>query len=152
MPGSSEGIVVVASLELLKKAVERVLFEFIESCEDSDGTVCSPVESVDIGDTVIFKEDMDVMPAEIVAVKVGREQWYVMSTTELPKSGFPTTKDAMRVAAAEEKKLKILKDFLAKEAGIVTIITEVEEWVPDKREEADKLKAIIDNAAKRWLH
>ena len=151
MPGSSEGIVVVASFELLKRAVERVLFEFKESCENYDGTVCSPVETVDIGDTVIFKEDMEVMPAEIIAVKVGRDQWYVMSTTELPTSGFPTTKDAMRVATAEQKNLRILKDFLAKEAGI-TVFKEVQEWVPDKREEADKLKAIIDNAAKRWLH
>ncbi|MHA2425787.1 MAG: hypothetical protein ACXAEF_13430, partial [Candidatus Thorarchaeota archaeon] len=66
MPGSNEGIVVVASLELLKKAVERVLFEFIESCETLGGVVCSPIEKVDIGDTVVFKEDLDLMPAEIV--------------------------------------------------------------------------------------
>ncbi|MDF1539800.1 MAG: hypothetical protein P1Q69_12945, partial [Candidatus Thorarchaeota archaeon] len=76
MPGSNEGIVVVASLELLKKAVGKVLFEFVESCEDSSGTVHSPVGKVDIGDTVIFKEDMKIMPAEIVAVKVGKDQWY----------------------------------------------------------------------------
>ncbi|MDF1540997.1 MAG: hypothetical protein P1Q69_19025, partial [Candidatus Thorarchaeota archaeon] len=99
----------------------------------------------------IFKEDMEIMPAEIVAVKVGKDQWYVMSTTELPPKGFPTTKDAMRVAAAEEKNLRILKNFLAKEAGNY-IIKEVQEWIPHKREEADKLKAIIHNAAERWLH
>ncbi len=151
MPGSNEGIIVVASLELLKKAVERVLFEYVESCVTLGGTVCAPIETVDIGDTVVFKEDMDLLPAEIVAVKIGEDQWYVMSTTELPPTGFPTTKDAMRVAAAEEKKLQILKDFLAKEVGNY-IIKEVQEWTPDKREEADKLRAIIDNAAKRWLH
>lgn len=151
MPGSDEGIIVVASLALLKKAVGKVLFQFTELCENFDGTVCSPVETVDIGDTVVFKEDMEVMPAEIVAIKIGKEQWYVLSTTELPPTGFPTTKDAMRVAAAEEKKLKILKDFLAKEAGNY-VIKEVQEWIPDKREEAERLKAIIDDAAKRWLH
>ena len=151
MPGSNQGIVVVASLELLKKAVERVLFEYVESCETIGGEVCTPVTTVDVGDMVIFKEDLDLMPAEIIAVKIGNEQWYVMSTTELPSTGFPTTKDAMRVAAAEEKKLQILKDFLAKEVGNY-VIKEVQEWVPDKREEADRLKAIIDNATKRWTH
>jgi hypothetical protein len=151
MPDSGEGIVVVASLELLRKAVEKVLFEFVESCEAVGGSTRSPVDYVDIGDTVVFKEDMDLMPAEIVAVKIGEDQWYVMSTTELPATGFPTTKDAMRVAAAEAKKLHIMKDFLAKEVGNY-IIKEVEEWVPDKREEADKLRAVIENAANRWLH
>ncbi|MHA2423984.1 MAG: hypothetical protein ACXAEF_04305, partial [Candidatus Thorarchaeota archaeon] len=110
MPGSDEGIIVVASLELLKKAVEKVLFEYNVSCVTHGGSMRATIDTVEIGDSVVFKEDMDLMPAEIVAVKIGEDQWYVMSTTELPPTGFPTTKDAMRVAAAEEKKLRILKD------------------------------------------
>ncbi len=151
MPGNNEGIIVVASFELLKKAVERVLFEYVEICETLDGDVSSPFDSIEIGDSIVFREDLDLMPAQIVAVKIGHDQWYVISTTELPKEGFPTTKDAMRVAAAEEKKLQIMRDFLAKEVGNY-IIKEVQEWAPDVREEAEKLKAIMDMAAKRWLH
>ena len=106
---------------------------------------------MDIGGTIVFKEDLDLMPAEIVAVKIGEDQWYVMSTTEIPASGYPTTKDAMKVAAAEEKKQQIIKEFLAKEVGNY-IIKEVEEWIPDKREEADRLRAIIETATNRWSH
>ncbi|MFW9910526.1 MAG: hypothetical protein ACFFEF_18370, partial [Candidatus Thorarchaeota archaeon] len=151
MPGSTEGIVVVASLELLRKAAGRVLFEFKEMQEKLGDVSTDKAADMKIGDTVIFKEDMDLLPAEIIAVKIGRDQWYVMSTTEIPETGYPTTKDAMRVAAAEERRLKLLKDFLAKEAGNL-IVKEVQEWIPDKREEADNLRAIIENATRRWGH
>ncbi|MHA1638463.1 MAG: hypothetical protein ACTSUB_10665, partial [Candidatus Thorarchaeota archaeon] len=95
-------------------------------------------------------EKMDLMPAEIVAIKIGKEQWLVISTTELPKSGLPTTKDAMKVGAAEEKKLRIIKDFLAKEVGNY-IIQDVEDWKPDKLADADKIKTIISNGTKKWV-
>ena len=94
---------------------------------------------------------MDVMPAEIVAIKIGKEQWLVISTTELPESGLPTTKDAMRVGTAEVKKLRIIKEFLAKEVGNY-IIQEIEDWKPDKLADADKIKAIIRNGTKKWVH
>ncbi|MFW9920993.1 MAG: hypothetical protein ACFFED_15440 [Candidatus Thorarchaeota archaeon] len=151
MPDSSEGIIVFATLDILRKAVGRVLFDFNETCEKVTGTVCEEVTHVDVGDTIVFKENMDVMPAEIIAAKIGNDQWYVMSTTELPKSGYPTTQDAMRVAAAESKKLNIIKDFLRKEAGNY-VVKEVQEWKPDKLADADRIIKIIGEAAKRYGH
>ncbi len=151
MADSSEGVIVFATLALLRKAVEKVLFDFVEACETLSGSVCEEVKHVDIGDTIIFKENMDVMPAEIIAAKIGNDQWYLMSTTELPKSGFPTTQDAMRVVAAEAKKLKLIKDFLRKEAGNY-VVKEVQEWKPDKLADADTIIKIIGDATKRYGH
>lgn len=146
-----DGIVVIATLELLRKAAAKVLFEFTEIVETAMGNVSSEVKEVCIGDSVVFREKMDLMPAEIVAVKIGDEHWLVISTTEVPKSGWPTTKDAMRVAASEAKKLKRVKEFLAKEIGNY-IIQHVEDWNPDKMADADKIRKIVKNAAKRWGH
>ncbi len=151
MSYSGEGIIVYASLELLRKAVEKVLFDFKELCETLGGTVCEEVTSVAVGDTIVFMENIDNLPAEIIAAKIGDDQWYVMSTTKPPKSGFPTTQDAMRVVAAEAKKLKILKDYLAREAGNL-IIKEVQQWQPDKLADADRILGIISSTEKRWRH
>ena len=134
-----------------KKAVEKVLFDFNEICETMTGTVCEVITDVNVGDSIIFKENIGVMPAEIIAAKIGTDQWYVMSTTELPESGFPSTQDAMRVAAAEAKKLNIIKEFLRKEAGNY-IVKDVQEWKPDKLADADKILRIIGDASKRYGH
>ncbi len=151
MTDTGEGIIVFGTLDILRKAVGRVLFDFNESCESNKGTICEKVASVEVGDTIVFKENMDVMPAEIVAAKIGHDQWYVMSTTQLPKSGFPTTQDAMRVVAAEAKKLKIIKEYLRKEAGNY-VVKEVQEWKPDVLADADTILRIIHDATKRYGH
>ncbi len=151
MPGTSEGIIVYATLDVLRKAIEKVLFDFSESCESLVGNHCAVIESVEIGDTIVFKENITTMPAKIIAAKIGDDQWYLMSSTEVPESGFPTTKDAMRVAAAETKKLKLIKEFLSREAGGY-IVKQVEDWQPDALEDADRILRIIRDASKRYGH
>lgn len=151
MTDSSEGVIVFATLDVLRKAVERVLLDYGEVCETLSGTSCKEISHVDVGDTIVFRENMDVMPAVIIAAKIGVDQWYVLSTTILPKSGFPTTQDAMRVAAAESKKLNLIKEFLKKEAGNY-VIKEVQEWQPDKLSDADTILKIIGDTTKRYGH
>lgn len=148
---NDDGVIVVAPLDLLRRAVEKVLFEYTEMVENTFSELVAEPSEICIGDTIIFREKMDVMPAEIVAIKIGKEQWLVISTTELPESGLPTTKDAMRVGTAEVKKLRLIKEFLAKEVGNY-IIQEIEDWKPDKLADADKIKAIIRNGTKKWVH
>lgn len=148
---ADDGIIVVASLDLLRRGAKKVLFEYSEIVENEYREIVVDPSEICIGDTIIFREKMDIMPAEIVAIKIGEQQWLVISTTELPESGLPTTKDAMRVGTAEEKKLRIIKDFLAKEVGNY-IIQDVVDWKPDKLADADKIKKIVRNATKRWIH
>ncbi|MFX1367821.1 MAG: hypothetical protein ACFFAY_04410 [Promethearchaeota archaeon] len=153
---SHEGIIVETSLELLRKAIARAIFEYKEMCySPADGEIDVP-GVIDIGETIIFQEDMDLHPAEIVAVKIGEAEppnsvWYIISTSEMPPSGYPTSKDAMKAAAAEEKKLEILKAFFSKEAEAHGW-SDLKEWQPDKRYDAGKIRAIIDDATKKWIH
>jgi hypothetical protein len=111
---------------------------------------------VEVGESIVFREDMDLYPAEIVAVKIADGSgdssiWYIISTSMMPPTGYPTGKDAMRAAAAEEKKLEILKDFFAKESEGCKW-SEVREWQPDKRFDAGQIRGIIDQATKKWTH
>ena len=151
-----EGIIVETSLAILRKAVARAIFEYKELCQSPiNGDIDTPGK-LDIGETIIFREDMDLHPAEIIAVKIGDAEppnsvWYLISTSEMPPSGYPTARDAMKAAAAEEKKLEILKAFFANEAECDGWC-KVKEWDPDRRYDAAKIKNIIDKATKRWVH
>lgn len=153
---SHEGIIVETSLDILRKAVARAIFEYKELCQSPIlGDVDVP-DSIDVGETIIFREDMDLHPAEIVAVKIEEAEppnsvWYLISTSEMPPTGYPTSKDAMKAAAAEEKKLEILKAFFSKEADDHAW-SDLKEWQPDKRYDAGKIRAIIDEATKKWTH
>ncbi|RDE12427.1 MAG: hypothetical protein C4K49_10120 [Candidatus Thorarchaeota archaeon] len=150
-----EGIVLETSLELLRKAAKRVLFEFTEGVVSKNGDGKPLTEEVELGDAVVFREDMDFLPGEIVAVKISATKgqnavWYVMSTSEIPKSGFPTAKDAMKAADSEAKRLRILTEFLSREAGVK--VKDVHKWEPDRLVDAGQVLAIIADAGKRYGH
>jgi hypothetical protein len=72
----------------------------------------------------------------------------------MPESGYPTTKDAMKVAASERKKLAIIKEHLAREAGnlIIESVEKLESWQPDPREDAHNIRKLIQEAKERWGH
>ena len=152
-PETDEGIVVEASLDLLRECAEKVLFEMTESLETKDGESKTLFSSHDIhsGDSVIFKEEMDICPAEIVAIKIWGDQWYVISTAECPPSGCPTTREAMRCAQAEAKRLKMLKKYLAAEAGEANVL-DLRSWNPERLAASTDVQKIIDNATRRWTH
>lgn len=150
-----EGIVLETSLDLLRKAAKRVLFEFTEAVVKKSGDRKPLSGDVELGDAVIFREDMDFLPGEIVAVKISTAKgqnamWYVMSTSEIPQSGFPTAKDAMRAAESEVKRLRILTEFLSREAGVK--VKDVHKWEPDRLADAGQVLAIIADAGKRYGH
>ena len=152
-PETDEGIVVEASLDLLRECVEKVLFEMTEKVEKKNGEIRTflSAEDIESGDSVIFIEDMDICPAEIVAIKIWRDQWYIISTSECPPSGCPTTSEAMRCAQAEAKRLKMLKKFFTAEAGEDHVF-DLRSWNPDRLASATDVQKIIDNATRRWTH
>jgi len=153
MPGntsSEEGIIVQADLSMLRRGARKVLFEFVEYVDTGEGERRPLKGDVRFGEAVIFREDMDMLPAEIVAVRLQEDTWYVIVTSEVPKSGFPTAKDAMRAAASEDKKLRILKEFFQKQSGIV--VEETQSWKPDAVTDARVVLDVIADANKKYRH
>jgi hypothetical protein len=150
-----EGIVLQTTVELLRKGARRALFEFTESLVKRSGEKRPVAGDVDVGDAIVFREDVDLLPGELVAVKIAGTKganptWYVMSTVEVPPSGFPTAKDASKAAESEAKKLRILTEFLTRDAGVK--VNEVQKWEPDKLLDAAQVIAIMAEASKRYGH
>jgi hypothetical protein len=148
---SSEGFIVEASLDLLRRAAEKVLFEFDEIRYDQTGEVQSHDEEMEPGDSVVFEEKIKGAPAQVVITAIIRGLWYVISTSEMPQGGYGSGRDAMRAAQAEEKRERIIKEFLMKEAGVKKI-EDVCEWKPDLRAEAKNVLGIINEASRKWVH
>ena len=146
-----EGIIVEASLDLLRKAAEKVLFEFHESYYDSEGIEKAPDEEPVPGDSVVFEEHIKPCSAQIVVIKITYGQWYVISTSEMPQGGYPSGRDAMKAAQSEEKRERIIKEFLMKEAGIEKV-EDICKWKPDLRADAIDVLSIINKASRKWAH
>jgi hypothetical protein len=148
---TTQGIIVEASLELLTKAAEKVLFEYDEYRYNIDGEEQSFDEPMEPGDYIIFEEKIKNSPAQIVVVTIIRGLWYVISTSEMPPGGYVSGRDAMRAAEAEEKRERIFKEFLKKEKG-VTKIEDICEWKPDVLADAQDVLGIINKASRRFVH
>ena len=148
---TSEGIIVQASLDIIRKAAAKVLFEFSETLVTSNGGRRKPGEDVSIGDSILFEEDIKPCPPEIVVTKVAENTWYVISTSDIPTGGYPSGADAMRAAKAEENRLRIIKEFLAKSKGVKKV-EDVRNWEPDMRAEAVDVLSIINSASRKWMH
>ncbi|MCK4567004.1 MAG: hypothetical protein KAU48_06815 [Candidatus Thorarchaeota archaeon] len=148
---TDEGIIVEASLDLLRKAAEKVLFEFDEVIYNSQGKEKSQEEKMVPGDSVLFEEDIKLCPAQVVVIKITVGLWYVISTSDIPQGGYPSGRDAMRAAQSEEKKLRIIKEFLMKEAGVEKV-EDICEWKPDVRADAIDVLSIINKASRKWAH
>ncbi len=147
---SEEGIIVQADLATLRKGAKRLLFEFVEFVDTGNGKRRPLKGDVQFGEAVIFREDMDMLPAEIVAVRLQENTWYVIVTSEIPSTGFPTAKDAMRAAASEVNKLRILKEFFRKQSGIV--VQEAFCWKPDAVTDARVVLDVIAEANRKYHH
>ena len=127
---AEEGIVVDTSLDVLRRAAIKILYEFNESIIDMDGEVRPSGSEIRTGDTVLFEENIQNCPARVIAVKIIRNFWYVNAHSETPKSGFPSGRDAMKAAEMDEQNLRILERFLIAEAG-ADHVRDVEDWRPD---------------------
>ncbi len=147
----AHGIFVEASIELLRKAAKRVLHDFSE-IEETPPDDERPFDGeVKVGEAILFRENMDLCPAEIVAVKLDKEDhWFVMSTSECPPEKCSTAREAMRCGEAEEKKLRIIREYLQTKEGAK--VEEIHKWEPDKRADAADVLRIITDASKRYSH
>ncbi len=148
---TEEGIIVEASLDILKKAIEKVLFEFDEEMFGSDGLGKESGEPIIPGDSILFEEHIQPSPAQIVVTKIDEDTWYVISTSEMPTGGYPSGRDAMKAAQAEEKRIRIIKDFLCAH-NEVKKVEDVRNWQPDMRAEAADVLNIIKTASNKWAH
>jgi len=148
---TSDGIIVEASLDLLRKAAKKVLFEFDEVHFDIDGEIKSLDLDMGPGDSAVFEEKIKQGPAQIVVVRVAYGFWYIISTSQMPKGGYGSGRDAMRAAEAEEKRERIFKEFLRKEAGVKKV-EDVCDWEPDLRADAADVLGIINQASRKWKH
>jgi hypothetical protein len=150
-PLTGEGIIVEASLDVMRKAAEKVLFEFTETLVTKNGEEKSDIAHAMVGDSIIFEEAIQICPAQVVVTKIAEDQWYVLSTSDIPTGGYPSGVDATRAAQAEEKKLRIIKEFLSKTKGVKKV-EDVRCWQPDMRAEAADVLNIINSASRKWSH
>jgi hypothetical protein len=148
---TEEGIIVEASLDQLRKAAEKVLFEFDEFRYNIDGEEQNFDEPMEPGDYCIFEEKIKNSPAQVVVVTIIRGLWYLISTSQMPPGGYGSGRDAMRAAQAEEKRERIIKDFLKQEAGVQKV-EDVCDWKPDLHAEAKNVLGIINSASRKWVH
>lgn len=145
------GIIVEASLDILRGAAEKVLFEFNETYIKDNGEKKPLIGAIEVGDSILFEEDIKPCPAQIVVIKIAEKLWYVISTSEVPRGGYPSGVEAMRAAQAEEKKIRMIREFLSKTAG-KDKVKDVRNWQPDMRAEAADVLSIINSAARKWRH
>lgn len=148
---TEEGIIVEAALDVMRRAAEKVLFEFNETLVTTDGEERTSIEDVKVGDSILFEEKIQFSPAQIVLTKIADNRWYVISTSEIPTGGYPSGVEATRAAQAEEKKLRIIKEFLTKTAGVKKV-EDLRSWQPDMRAEAADVLNIINSASRKWYH
>jgi hypothetical protein len=146
---AEEGIVVDTSLDVLRRAATKVLYEFNESIFDMDGEVRAAGSEIRTGDTVLFEEKIQNYPARIIAVKIIRNYWYLNATSETPKGGYPSGRDAMKAAEMDHQNLRILERFLIAEAG-ADHVKDVRNWKPDLKGEAMDVLGLIGTVTKRW--
>lgn len=146
---TEEGIIVDTSLDILRKAAKKVLYEFNEKIYDMDGELRPAGSEIRTGDTVLFEEKIQTCPARIIAVKIIRNFWYLNATSETPKSGYPSGRDAMKAAEMDEQNLRILERFLITTAG-ADHVKEVRNWKPDLKGEAVDVLGLIGSATKKW--
>jgi len=146
---AKEGIVVDTTLDILRKAATKVLYEYNERIIDMDGENRPAGSEIRTGDTVVFEEKIQTCPARVIAVKIIRNYWYLNATSETPKSGFPSGRDAMKAAEMDEQNLRILERFLIAKAG-ADHVKDVRKWKPDLKGEAVDVLGLIGTATKRW--
>jgi hypothetical protein len=144
-----EGIIVDTSLEILREGAKKVLYEFNESIIDMDGEPRKDESEIQSGDTVLFIENIPTCPARIVAVKIIRNFWYINATSETPKGGYPSGRDAMKAAELDEQNLNILEKFLIDKEGR-DHVRDVADWRPDLKREAVDVLGIVKQATRRW--
>ena len=94
---------------------------------------------------------MPNLPARIVAVYIIRNYWYVNATSETPKGGYPSGRDAMKAAELDENNLRILERFLIEKEGR-NHVKDIKDGMSDLRSEAANVLNILNQAIRKWHH
>lgn len=144
-----EGIVADTSLDIIRKAATKVLYEYTEKIVDMDGEERPAGSEIQTGDTVLFEEKIPHCPARIVAVRLIRDFWYLNATSQTPKGGYPSGRDAMKAAEMDHQNLRILERYLISNSG-PDHVKDVRAWKPDLKGEAVDVLGLIGSATKRW--
>ncbi|MFX1485324.1 MAG: hypothetical protein ACFFCP_19295 [Promethearchaeota archaeon] len=150
-PMLDEGIIIETSLDILRKGAKKVLYEFKQSIIDMNGEPKASDSEIGTGDTVLFVENMPTVPARIVAVYIIRNYWYVNATSETPRGGYPSGRDAMKAAELDEHNLRILERFLIEEEG-GSHVKDIKDGMSDLRSEAANVLNILKQAIRKWHH
>ena len=138
-----EGIIVEASLDILRKCAHRVLCEFTESLEMQHG---SGKKQVNVGDHIIFMESVKLCPALIVATKLGENLWLMNATAECPRVKCDD-RMAMKCSRLNSQNLRIFRDCVSKDGTTVP----VSKWRIELAEDS-RIQMIIDRTTERWTH
>ena len=144
-----EGIIVDTSLDILREGAKKVLFEFNETILDMNGKPRASESEIESGDTVHFVEAIPNVPARIIAAYIIKNSWYVNTTSETPRGGYPSGRDAMKAADMDFQNLKILERFLIEKEG-KDHVKDIEGWKPDLRSEAADVLNILSQAIRKW--
>ncbi|MFX1579989.1 MAG: hypothetical protein ACFFBJ_10110 [Promethearchaeota archaeon] len=142
----NEGIVVEASQDSLRKCARRVLCEYAESLEIQDKSKQPNKMQIDEGDHIIFRENVKLCPALIVATKLSEDLWLVNTTVECS----PLKCDdrmAMKCSRLNSQNLRIFRDCISKDGTTVPVNT----WRIDLVEDS-KIQMVIDRTTERWTH
>ncbi len=145
-----EGIIVEATVDCLRRAADAVLVQYTEwwSC---GGPPTTGDQDIDPGTTLVFKEQMETCPAEIVCVRLSDDAfWYVLSTSECPPEKC-TPRMAIRCAQAEEKRLERIRSLLEETEG-ASVLGSPDTWVPDEQVDARRAIRFMRDAFSRFAH
>ncbi|MHA2213353.1 MAG: hypothetical protein ACW992_09350 [Candidatus Thorarchaeota archaeon] len=141
-----DGIVVKASVDFMREAARAVISEFTAVIEAADGRPTEVDSSIREGDYLVFREDMDICPAIIIATNLGDGMWYVITTAECPPSKCDD-RQAMKCTRLNDQNLRIFRQFMTPDTGS-QIITEWASRVSDE----SRMQMIIDRVTERWTH
>ena len=148
---NADGIIIKTSVKELKNAVLEVLWEYEEIDETTSEVKQSSDDELKIGKALIFREKIETCPAEIVAIKLPEEDlWYIISTHKCPPEKCATTREAMKCAESELKRLRKFRSIIEGTKGAT--VEEVHTWKPDRLADAQKIIQIIDDASRKYTH
>ncbi len=145
------GVIVETTVEHLRYAAKEVLWDYKE-IEETPPDIERPSDGVlVVGDALIFREDIDVCPAELIAIKLDVSNlWFVISSHNCPPEKCATAREAMKCAQSEDKRLRKFKQVISGTEG--TKVEEFGSWTPDKLADAQTILNLIEDASKRYSH
>lgn len=143
---NGSGVVVEASQDLVLDAAKRVISDFSMFVETLDGKQYTRKECIETGESLVFREEMDVCPAILIATMLNENMWYVMTTSECPPSKCDD-RQMMKCLRLNDQNLRIFQDFIKpkEDAQIIT------GWRTGLAHEPD-FEMIIDKVTRKWTH